>query len=97
MQLLYVGGLNGNPVGSKPPSTDLNQIKENGIYGINSNMHILNVPFENGVIIVFNSGDSALGGNPVIQVGFAHANNRLYIRLAWIDVWGEWFVFDGHN
>lgn len=70
--------------------TDINDITQTGIYGINTGVHPLNnVPAGYGLGITINSGQSAGGIYPCVQF-MVRINNEFHIRFRNSGTWNDW-------
>lgn len=70
--------------------TDINDITQTGIYGINTGVHPLdNAPAGYGLGITINSGQSAGGIYPCVQF-MVRINNEFYIRFRNSGTWNDW-------
>lgn len=70
--------------------TDINDIVQTGIYGINIGVHPLdNVPVGYGLGITINSDQSAGGMYPCVQF-MVRINNEFYIRFRNSGTWNDW-------
>lgn len=71
--------------------TDINDIVQTGIYGINIGVHPLdNVPVGYGLGITINPGQSAGGIYPCVQFMVRINNNEFYIRFRNSGTWNDW-------
>lgn len=69
---------------------DLDTTIESGVYGINKEI-TKNTPVAYGSLIVFFTGsNTALGGNPIVQVAVNETASIIKIRSSWLGQWASW-------
>lgn len=71
-----------------------NPYLQSGVYGINKDADLagINVPpeaLQYGIMVHCRSFESALGGNPALQLYFPVLNNNRYFRIYWSGRWTE--------
>ena len=88
-----MGALLGNPLAFKGDATDVDEITEPGLYGVNATGGPMtkNSPFNLGLILALDgNGNYAGGGNPAAKIGIPNTGRELYVKTRWANSWYPW-------